>query len=598
MKKIKLKFELIFILIVFFSFSECLDHKKNFDVKIACELSGADITEIGVFTLSLYKNLDSKTSLEESTQKFCAGWDQPVQWDPVQGENPTGAVFYDSRTGSTLSNGTSFNFELNPGRWGFTFVAKKSSSEEKDLYRGCTVADLVEGPNPQVKIYILEIQWPIPQGYCGNGIVEQNELCDDGNTEDDVTCSSDCNSMPVFQVNTVTPGSQYEPSIAGSSGVYAISWTSSGSYQAGESSIHVRARRVDLYGRGMKTGIYEGDVDFRLNTVSDQGQFQPSTAMGINRFMTAWVDNAPTTTSGDIVWRFTDFDNVFTNVEQAFSDKTDTQNWVKLAGNGGTKFLATWIKSTDDQRCRYSIYDTSGSGWSSAADCSATSSSGETLSEAAMDISSNKMAVAWSRNGGIFVQFLDEQGNRLGDEKRVDTRSGGFCDYPSLAFDGEGKLLVVWRFKPAAGNIEIAGRIFDSNHNPVGDSDFKINTTPLDKGAGVADNPNYVPDVAGDPVKGIFLVVWDAPEAGGGRARIVLGNNQFGINRFTRGSQNEPFTSTDDFTFLPQEPNQMDQLAVACADENMCMVVWSDQSGISDMEVKGVKSIVIPTLQP
>jgi cysteine-rich repeat protein len=579
----------------------CAPKGAGVGVSIACELSGSDIGEITSFALALYNNLDAGRSLVDVQNDFCAGWDQPAPWDPTGGDNPTGATLYDTRTGTSLSAPASYDFEVLSGRWGFTFVALKSG-DTRDHYRGCVVADLVEGPNAQVRLRIKEIVWPVEPGVCGDGTVDQDELCDDGNTVDDATCSADCDSMPVFQVNVITPGSQYDPSIAGTTEAYSyvVAWTSSGSAAAGETSMHVRARRFDLLGQGIATGTYMGDADFKLNTIADQSQYQPSVAVGGGRFMTVWIDTSPSTgyPAGDVVWRITEFGNAFTPVEQTLNvdSQAGTQDWGRVAGNGGSKFFAAWItQNVTPRHAACKVYDES---WSVEDACSATPSDDEIQVDTAMSFD-GRYAAVWTRQNEIFLQLFDASGDRDGEEKRVNVPGAGTCDYPAVAFDGPGHLLVVWRHQPPAASIEIRGRYYDDSGDPSSPSDFAINTTPLTGSPSTPDGkPNYTPDVARDPTLGQFLVVWDAPGAGGGRGRIVLGDGQFGINRFVRATPEDPFTSRDDFPITSQEAQQMDQFVAACAMANFCMVAWRDQSLVGDPDNTGIRAVVVPTLQP
>ncbi|MFH1438205.1 MAG: hypothetical protein ABIJ56_21030 [Pseudomonadota bacterium] len=562
--------------------------------KIMFQLSGSDIaSELAYFTLNLF-NLDAVDPSLSEESKWCEGWDKPAAWSPKHGEVYTQAT----KTGTSWGTDDSrkYEFELDAGRWGFTFVAERADHDDtnpKDLARGCAVADLVEGMNGEVKLPIVEIVWP---GECGDGTVDQDELCDDGNTTDDAACSADCLSMPVFQVNTLFDNVQISPSIAGANGNYLAAWTSAGSAMAGEEDQHVRARRFDAYGNPLKIGAI--DTDLKLNQVSTRSaQYKPSVAMGSGMFMSVWLDNAPATGSpqGDVVWRLMTMDTGVGSPEATLNvdSKDGTQNWGRVAGNGGSKYLGAWISlNASPMEARCAMYN--GSSWSAEISCSDSATTSESQVSAAMSVTGGAVAV-WLRGSDIIMQPFSASGARDGDEVKVNSSAGGASGYPAAAFDSDGRLLVAWRYQPA-GSIEIRGRMYDAGMEPIA-GDFKINTTELTQGAGTDSQPNYVPSVGGDPAQGRFIVVWDAKSAGGARARIVLGSDNFGVNRYVRGAPDEHFTSTSDFAFTPDEYAEMDELAVACAEESLCMAVWSDKSLVEDTDLQGIRGIVIPTTQ-
>jgi cysteine-rich repeat protein len=578
-------------LLVFLLFLSCSADGSRRGVHLFFELSGSDInSQLASFTLTLYRNPGAQAA-------FCAGWDQASRW------TPTGGEYFDSRTGSTLATlaDRTFSFELPVEPFGFTFVgftADHDPADPKDLARGCTVASLIEGPNPQVNLRIKEIIWPEPPGVCGDGEVGGDELCDDGNTVDDATCSSGCLSMQVFQVNTVYENSQIQPSIAGADGEYILAWTSGGSATGVERDQHVMARHVDRFGQPLGIGSYTTDLKLNISSTS-QAQYRPDVAMGDGRFMALWLDNGPGTgvPAGDVVWRSLPFGSgtgvgeVTLNV----GSQEESQDWARIGGAGVNRYLAAWIsKSTLPSHAVCNTYG--GSAWGTEINCSATASDGERFVDAAL--SADAAAAVWARDVDIIMQRFDETGERDGAEVHVNIPSGGTCGYPAAAFDGGGRLLVVWRLETAEGGLQIMGRLYDASGSPAAAMDFQINSTDLTAGPGTSSNPYYVPDVAGTPGGGMFLVVWDAPGEGGGRARIVLGHDSFGVQRYLPDPVDGYFRSTDDFTLTPDVPASMDEFRAGCAAADLCMVVWSDASLVVDTDNAGIRAIVVPVLQP
>jgi len=314
--------------------------------------------------------------------------------------------------------------------------------------------------------------------------------------------------------------------------------------------------------------------------------------------MTLWLDNGPGTgvPSGDVVWRTLSIGTGVGDPEVTLNvDSRDgMQNWARLAGDGNSNFFAGWISR--DPAPSHAVCARFSDSWSTEDSCSAAASDNESLVDVAM--SSGGAAAVWVRDTDIFLQLFDSSGDRDGEEKRASSPGSGTCDYPAAAYDGTGRLLVVWRNQTGEGTLQIMGRLYDSAGNPVLTGDFRINSTDLTLGAGMSTNPNYVPDVAGDPDQGMFLVVWDAPGEGGGRGRIVLDQEEFGVNRYEPDPMDGYFRSTDDFTITSAAYPSMDELRVACAAANFCMAVWSDTSGDPDFDRSGIRGIAIPTLQP
>ncbi len=91
----------------------------------------------------------------------------------------------------------------------------------------------------------------------------------------------------------------------------------------------------------------------------------------------------------------------------------------------------------------------------------------------------NRFLVAWvdSRQGwDIYAQFLDAQGNTIGNNFLVNTEGVSAHQwYPYCAMDASNNAIIVW-MDYRAGMFQIYGRLYDNNCNPAG-PEFVINDT-------------------------------------------------------------------------------------------------------------------------
>ncbi len=102
-------------------------------------------------------------------------------------------------------------------------------------------------------------------------------------------------------------------------------------------------------------------------------------------------------------------------------------------------------------------------------------------SSIALDGSGN-FVVVWHSNGqdgshhGVFGQRFDSAGAPLGGEFQVNTYTTSYQSYPSVALDGSGNFMVVWQSCCQDGSGDgVFGRRFDSAGAPLG-GEFQVNT--------------------------------------------------------------------------------------------------------------------------
>ena len=180
--------------------------------------------------------------------------------------------------------------------------------------------------------------------------------------------------------------------------------------------------------------------------------------------------------------------------------------------------------------------------------------------QVAMD-ANGKTVVVWQDGGyttpgldgsslGVIGQRYDSSGNAIGGEFIVNSDTLGNQQAPDVAMDADGNFVVVWVDGADFGGDGdggfdgIAGRLFDSNGNPVGDQ-FTVNN--------ITARQQLQPDVSMGPDGG-FIVAWTdgqpSPVSFEIYARLFdssgapLGG-QFQVNTFTTDRQQRADTGFD-----------------------------------------------------
>jgi hypothetical protein len=149
--------------------------------------------------------------------------------------------------------------------------------------------------------------------------------------------------------------------------------------------------------------------------------------------------------------------------------------------------------------------------------------------------------VVWDRGSGtgdIFGQLFDSAANRLGAELEIQVDPAQVDGSPTLAADGQGNFVVVWRSGDGSGS-GIAARRVSAHGVPLGAA-FVVNTY-------TTDNPDFF-GVSADAA-GNFVVAWTEPGSGEVGDEVIAqrfaaggarqGGN-FVVNSITPGHQRSP----------------------------------------------------------
>lgn len=168
----------------------------------------------------------------------------------------------------------------------------------------------------------------------------------------------------------------------------------------------------------------------------------------------------------------------------------------------------------------------------------------------AMDINSN-FVITWMSEGqdgssyGIYAQRFDSNGNKLGNEFRVNTYMDGIQAWPAIAMDSQGNFVITWASYLQDGSPQnIYAQRFDSSGNKLG-GEFRVNT--------------YLDSFQIDPAivmgsQGNFVITWQSDGQDGSGSGIYArrydaqGNplgNEFIVNTNTANAQTFPSIAID-----------------------------------------------------
>jgi len=140
---------------------------------------------------------------------------------------------------------------------------------------------------------------------------------------------------------------------------------------------------------------------------------------------------------------------------------------------------------------------------------------------------------------GVFGQQYDRNGNRVGSEFQVNTRTGSYQGWPSVTGLANGDFVVIWTSNGQDGSQSgVYGQRYNSNGNPLG-SEFQINA--------YTDDHQFAESVT-SLANGGFIVTWKSLSQDGdvygiyGQRYDSNGNplgSEFQVNTYTKDDQEE-----------------------------------------------------------
>jgi len=314
-----------------------------------------------------------------------------------------------------------------------------------------------------------------------------------------------------FQIDTYTTGNQRTPAVAtGADGDFVVVWR--GGYGQDGSEYGVFGQRFES--DGAKVG-----TEFLINTYTTGDQEWPDVVAGADGdFVAVWRSYGQ---DGDDAGIFAQrFDSTGASVGGEFQVNTYTtgrQVGGKIAVDALGNFAVVWTDMDPRDGSGMGVFarrfDSTGTPVGDDFQVNTYTTDEQSAGEVAYDAEGNFIMV-WRGKGdqdgagsGIFAQRFDSTGASVGGEFQVNTYTTGSQSYPAVAFDANGRFLVVWtdhHHQDGDGEGIFAQR-FDSTGASVG-GEFQVNTYTTNS----QDYPSVAAHGYGD-----FLVVWTSVDQDG-----------------------------------------------------------------------------------
>ncbi|MHC4325883.1 MAG: hypothetical protein ACYSUX_16555 [Planctomycetota bacterium] len=339
----------------------------------------------------------------------------------------------------------------------------------------------------------------------GSFIVVWSSYLQDGSSNGVFARRFDPNCNPLaeeFQINTTSSGNQAEPAVAMDAAAgFVIVWQGPGFIE--EDMEDIFARRFDP--NGLPIG-----GEFRVNSLADDQQLFPSTAINSDgKFIVIW-ESANTPVEGDksICGQLFDSNGVEFGAEFLVNAEPAVCRYPDVVADANGNFAVVWMEDKSSNSIMARLFDPNGAPRTDTFEVSTIGFSSVTRPSIAMD-TSGSFLVTWDGDPNlagmddIHARRYDPNGAPLGGQFLVNTTLVGAQQYPQAAMNDDGEFIIVWdcRIDPnSESERDIFGRRFDGLGEPLGD-EFQINTFVVD------DQRN--PAVAVGP-DGTFLAVWQS----------------------------------------------------------------------------------------
>ncbi len=430
---------------------------------------------------------------------------------------------------------------------------------------------------------VLEVDALVP--VCGNGVVEGDEACDDGNTVSGDGCNATCSEQDDWDrvAPQTRPGEQDEPVAACAENGMALVWTDWNGLDGEGASVQMR-----LFGTDGRPSTDQAQVNVAWNGHQHQADAAWLPNGGL---VVVWTKGSST---GDVVLRLFDASGQRVTDDVPVPSNTDgDQQTPAVSVNEDGTILVVWAddSGSGSDQSSYAIsarlFDSDGNALTNAQ----TGDDGSFTANSIPDGVQRDPDVCPSGNGGFLVVWtdgsrqLDEDGfgiaaslvtadGSVGDEFLVNDTRAGQQLAPAAALQPTLGPVVVWADHSLTEDLEefgIRARLlapdgsFRTNAQGT-DSDFQVNST--------TNGSQEMPDVATLP-SGNFLVIWQdwsgMDGSGSGiRARALTADGAPAA--FLYSDSGEDFQVNTTFVGSQRQPT-------VCAAAGAFFTAWTDESG-------------------
>ena len=256
-------------------------------------------------------------------------------------------------------------------------------------------------------------------------------------------------------------------------GNFVVAWSDGG----GDDN-EVRARRFDSDGNAL------GDA-FLVNTETAGNQDTPDIAMNADgQFVITWEsDEQDGDSDGVFAQRYSSAGETIGDEIVVNTTTTGRQDDPVVGIDGSGNFVIAWEdNSTDSAEINARRFDSAGNPIGNSFVVNTTTDEDQDTPEIAMN-ADGEFVITWESDGqdgdgdGVFAQQYNSAGEKIGNEIAVNTTTTGKQDDPLVGIDDDGNFLIVWEDEGLDGDRDgIFGQYFDNTGAKLG-NEFQINAT-------------------------------------------------------------------------------------------------------------------------
>ena len=358
----------------------------------------------------------------------------------------------------------------------------------------------------------------------------------------------DCSGNKIgseFQINTYHRLLQMNPSVSSNANSYLVGWCSY--FQDG----HLGGIYAQLYdSSGNKLGI-----EFRVNTYTMYSQESVCIETDGENYLVTWMSSEQDGSDYGVFAQL--LDNSGTRIGTEFQVNTYTPNsqyGPRIASNG-SNYLVIWMSAEQDgSECGVygQFLDNSGTKIGTEFQVNTHTLGAQSVPEIASD--GINYFVVWNDNAqdasncGVYGQILDSLGNKIGSEFQITTFTYSNQTMPSISSNGN-NYFVVWESEDQDGSEKgIFGQVFDSSGHKVG-LEIQINF--------YTDSNQAMPSISSNGNN--YFVAWESEDQDGNE-KGIFGSilDGYGTDPLYSDTDQDGITDGDEINTYKSNPFNLD----------------------------------------